>query len=400
MKQSIHKQSLKEVIRLILGLIIFVGLLFNYGITASIKPEGKRSKPKEVRAIWLWSSFVKNEGANTVAAKLAKYGISDVFLLVKGMSGEVMFKSKFGPPLKNNRDILQEMIPACHKRGIKVHAWIIFQGDMNWGKTHPQDVVYHAGNSTAWNTGPYSRIDDTTKQLICPLVPEYREYIKNLIGEVVDTYKIGSIHLDVIRYAHVVYCFCPRHQQKAKELGINLEHVREVMYRSLYTNTTAQNLYVERYKAGDPDIMKWVAMRQNEITSLVKEIRELIDKKHSQMKLSAAFVPEGGEEDDSYALCYFAQNYRELGKYLDFICPMTYHKEFRKPIQWVVDIAKHTEEETGKPVYAGIQAFSEKRSIDAKELSATIKAIRDNNIPGFVLFRYGSLTDEMWNVVK
>lgn len=400
MKQIISKQSLKEVIRLIFGLVLFVGLLFNYGISASVKPKITKSKPKEIRAIWVWSSFVRNEGADKIVAKLAKYKINTVFLLVKGMSGDVGFKSKIGPPLKDNRDLLQEMIIACHKRGIEVHAWFMVHGDIKWGKAHPEDVVYHAGNSTAWNDGPYSKTIDTTKQLICPLVPEYQEYIKNLIGEIVDNYKVDGIHLDAIRYAHVVYCFCPRHQQHAKELGIDFERVRSIMYQSLYSKNTDQNLYVEAYKKGDPDIVKWANMRQDEITTFTKEIRELIDQKNPKTKLSAAFVPEGGEQDDSYALCYFAQNYRDIGEYLDFICPMTYHKEFRKPIQWVVDIAQHTGEETGKPVYAGIQAFTEKKSVDEKELAATLKAIRENKIPGFVLFRYGSLTDKMWNTVK
>ena len=76
--------------------------------------------------------------------------------------------------------------------------------------------------------------------------------------------------------------------------------------------------------------MKWVQQQQDEITSMVREVREAIQKRKPKVQLSAALMPEGGEKDDAFALCNYAQNYREIGKYLDFICPMSYEGSFQQ----------------------------------------------------------------------
>ncbi|MCX7918342.1 MAG: family 10 glycosylhydrolase [bacterium] len=352
-----------------------------------------------VRSVWLWGSTVREEGADNIAEKLQRYKFTKVILLVKGGSGQVNFKSKIAPQTDREQDILQEMIDACHKRGIEVHAWFVFHRDSNWAEKHHDQVAYHVGDTTAWEKGPYAMTDGK----ICPLATEYREYNKRLIKEVLDNYQVDGIHLDYIRYPHIVYCFCPRHQEMAKKLGINLASIRNVIYQTLYerdsTKQARGNLYVEVYKYSN-DVAKWVDQRQNEITSLVQAIRDIINTKKPQVKLSAALMPEGGELDDAFALCYYAQNYRHLGKYLDFICPMTYHGSFGKSPEWVVDIATNAERKTGKPVYAGVQAFSEDKPFSIEQFEAVINKIQASNLKGFTIFRYGSMTDEMWKVLE
>jgi uncharacterized lipoprotein YddW (UPF0748 family) len=176
-----------------------------------------------------------------------------------------------------------------------------------------------------------------------------------------------------------------------------------MVHQTLYVENSIRGAYIDKFKSGDPDIVKWVKQRQDEITSMTQEVKELIQKKKPNVKLSAALMPEGGEADDAFALCHYGQNYRELGKYLDFICPMSYEGSFGKKSDWVVDIAKRTEAETGKPVYAGIQGFTAEgnaKPFTGADFAATLKAVHDNNLKGFTIFRYGSMTDEMLNALK
>jgi len=51
--------------------------------------------------------------------------------------------------------------------------------------------------------------------------------------EVIERYSVDGIHLDYIRYGHMVYCFCPAHIEKAAKLGINVDKVRGVMFETL-----------------------------------------------------------------------------------------------------------------------------------------------------------------------
>jgi uncharacterized lipoprotein YddW (UPF0748 family) len=368
-----------------------------------------RPGPDEVRGIWMWSSAVREEGAETVAKELSRSHINKVFFLVKGYSGKVCYPSRLAPASESGTDSLKEILEACHKRGIEVHAWYVFNADNDWGRKHPEDAMCHAGKPTAWDQGPYSKKDDPQKLPICPLSGEYRGYLKKLIQEVLDRYDVDGIHLDYIRYGHLCYCFCPRHQAFAAGKGIQVENVRKAIFNTLYSPTKKSDYYFKQYRAGDRDLVAWVGMREEEIHVAVKEIREVVKAKKPSLALSAAFMPEGGELDDTYALCHYAQNYATAGAELDYILPMTYGKSS----QWVAQIARNAEKKSHRPVYSGLWASEQPphpkvedgqkqvanangASSPAQRLREEVQALRTQGTKGFVLFRYGSLSDRMW----
>ncbi|MCX7918341.1 MAG: family 10 glycosylhydrolase [bacterium] len=362
--------------------------------TAS-KNESLAQHRTRTRAIWVWETTVAHEGVENVVNRLAQYKFNKIIVLVKGNSGEVAFKTSSSHTTVGKQDILQELTSACHKKDIEIHAWFMFHGDKRWVDNHPGEAIYKAGDTANWAAGPVP----AKNEKVCPLAPGYRNYFKSLISDLLDNYAVDGIHLDGIRYTHIMYCFCPRHQQKAKELGINLDHIRKIVYKSIAEKNIQRGTFVEAYTNGDPDIVKWVKFRQDEITSMTQEIKEIIHKKKPNVNLSAALMPEGGEADDAFALCYYGQNYWQLGTYLDFICPMSYEGSFGKKSDWVIDIAKRTALRTGKPVYPGIQGFTAEgtnKPFTATDFATTLQAIYQHNLNGFTIFRYGSMTDEMW----
>jgi uncharacterized lipoprotein YddW (UPF0748 family) len=364
---------------------------------------------EEVRGIWMWSSAVASRGAEPVAAELAQHHINKVFLLVKGASGNVCYPSKLAPCRPSGQDLLKEMLEACHKHGIEVHAWFVFNADNAWGAKHPGDAMYHAGKAEAWSKGPYSKADDRQRIPICPLAEDYRNYFKGLVQEVLEKYPVDGIHLDYIRYGHVCYCFCPRHQAFAAQHGIAVEHVRDAIYKTFYAPQKQSSYYFDRYRAGDKDVAGWVSLRQEEINSAVKEIRAMVKSKKPSLALSAAFMPEGGEADDTFALCHYAQNYATAGAELDYILPMTYGKSAK----WIVQITHTAEQRSHRPVYSGLWASDEMSGVgvpgdeidSAKtgptnapplQLGEKVQALRKQGIKGFVLFRYGAAMDRVW----
>ena len=381
-----------------------------WGASAAAAPQEKTPDPDEVRGVWMWSSAVRQKGAEAVAKQLAQHHINRVFFLVKGYSGKVCYPSKLAPALEPGTDSLKEIVTACHKRSIEVHAWYVFNADNNWGKNHPEDAMYHVGKPNAWDKGPYSKNDDPQKIPICPLSPGYRSYFKSLVQEVLEGYDVDGIHLDYIRYGHLCYCFCPRHQAFAAKNGIQVGKVREAIYTTFYAPKKQSDLYFNLYRTGDRNVTHWVGMREEEIDQAVKAIREVVKAKKPSLALSASFMPEGGELDDAYALCHYAQNYATAGSQLDYILPMTYWKN----PQWVAQIAHNAEKKSHRPVYSGLWASEQVANPAAKEgqndspqattpgtmpalkLQQNVQALRKQGIKGFVLFQYGSMTDRLW----
>jgi uncharacterized lipoprotein YddW (UPF0748 family) len=347
-----------------------------------------------------------------VAERLARHHINKVFFLVKGTSGSVCYPSKLAPGPESGQDALKAILDACHKRHIEVHAWYMFNSDTAWGRKHPEDIMWVAGKPQAWNLGPQPATEAQSIH-ICPLSQGYRAHIKSLIQEVLDRYPVDGIHLDGIRYTHAQFCFCPHHQALAATNGIHLEKVRQAIYDTFYAADKKRECYFNLDRAGDPDVAEWVSLREKAIDQAIKEIREVVKGKNPSLVLSAAFMPEGGEPDDTFARCHYAQNYASAGSQLDYILPMTYHKSFGKGPEWVVRVAQNAESKSHRPVYSGIQAFErdpskrtqpaddktgkpEAQGISAQELRDTVTTVEKRGIKGFVLFRYGSVTDQMW----
>ena len=355
---------------------------------------------------------MSEQGGEKVAEQLARHHIDHVFFLVKGLSGQVCYPSKLAPALPGGKDTLKEFLSACHKRKIELNAWYVFNADSHWGQVHPEDAMFHAGRPKAWDQGPYAKNEDPHKIPICPLSAGYRNYFSSLIQEVVDRYDIDGIHLDYIRYGHMCYCFCPRHQALAAKNGIRFEKVRQAVYDTFYSPRKDSDHYFQLFRAGDPDIVRWVAMRQGEIDSAVKDIRKIVKTKNPSLILSAAFMPEGGELDDTFALCHYAQSYATAGSQLDYILPMTYCQNS----QWTAQITHNAESKSHRPAYSGVWASALPASYGAKDeeglpanenrhsspplgLDGNIESLRQQGIKGFVLFEYGSISDRMWSVL-
>jgi uncharacterized lipoprotein YddW (UPF0748 family) len=393
--KKMGKHYLGLILKKVLALFVFAGL-----ITISCCSCAGKVPEKETRAVWLWGSEVEEQGAIAIADKLSAYNMNMVCVLIKGNNGKAGFRSSIAPKSAKERDYLQELIEACKPKGIEVHAWFVFHGDKEWATNHPEDRIWHQGDPNKNNPDPHERKteDGSVDGRVCPLSKEYREYFLKMVTEVCTNYKIDGIHLDYIRYPSIVYCFCPAHQKKAKDLGINIEKVREAIYKTFYSTDKDPNYYVNQYKSGNPDIVKWVDMRTEEITSMVKETRIAMDKVNPKLRLSAAFMPEGGEEDDSFALCNYSQSYNLAGQLLDFICPMSYHIGYKKTADWPAKIALNAEKKSGKAAgIAGLGVF-ETDSL-GNEASEVLENVRKLGAHGFILFRYSSITEEMWNKI-
>lgn len=131
-------------------------------------------------------------------------------------------------PDHGNLDIIEEVLPKAHKRGIKIHCWYedVFRDDIPGVKNLREIDLRGRPAGT-----------------LCPLHPDFRNFIIGLTQDYCESYDIdgvmwgserqGPLH-NAISARHGgkadpsrVTCFCEHHRKAAKERGIDFKRAKE-----------------------------------------------------------------------------------------------------------------------------------------------------------------------------
>jgi uncharacterized lipoprotein YddW (UPF0748 family) len=188
--------------------------------TGVAQEPSSRSHP-ELYGLWLHPGDAgRNQGE--VAAFMDKAQdahINTIVLLVKSENW-LFYASKLFPEDVDseyrNFDLLRAVTTEAHKRGMKVHAWLVdfVEGRDGYAfKHHPEWAAINPdGETTATEMlGPNQPYSDVW---MCPARrPGYTDqYLLPVIREIVTNYDVDGIHHDYVRYPGDVnpdgYCFC------------------------------------------------------------------------------------------------------------------------------------------------------------------------------------------------
>ena len=175
----------------------------------------------ELYGLWLYPGDAgRNQGE--VAAFMDKAQdahINTIVLLMKSKR-RLFYASKLFPEDVDseyrNFDLLRAVLTEAHKRGMKVHAWLMdfVEGRDGYAfKHHPEWAAINPdGQTTASEMlGPNQPYPDVW---MCPARrPGYTDqYLLPVIREIVSNYDVDGIHHDYVRYPGDVnpdgYCFC------------------------------------------------------------------------------------------------------------------------------------------------------------------------------------------------
>lgn len=137
---------------------------------------------------------------------LTNMGINAVIVQIRP-SGDAFYESKLAPWSEYltgvqgeypGYDPLEFMISEAHKRGMEFHAW------MNPFRitTNGTSKKQLAANNIA-NIKPEWIIAYDNKLMLNPGIPEVREYIINVVAEVVSNYEVDAIHFDDYFYPYM-----------------------------------------------------------------------------------------------------------------------------------------------------------------------------------------------------
>jgi uncharacterized lipoprotein YddW (UPF0748 family) len=141
--------------------------------------------------------------------RLKEVGMNAVIVQIRP-SGDAFFESPFEPwsewltgtqgkAPEPYFDPLRFMLDEAHRRGMEFHAWINpFRADMDWFEGKERAPSHISQTQPEW-TLPYGR-----NLYLDPGIPYARDYIVDLIMDVVRRYPVDAIHFDDYFYPYKI----------------------------------------------------------------------------------------------------------------------------------------------------------------------------------------------------
>lgn len=158
-------------------------------------------------------------------------------------------------------DLLAELVPAAHARGLQVHAWYSVMPSIHSSmldENLPADHVWKQhgpGTADSW----MAKVSYPNYDFMDPAIPGVQEHVTNMIVDVVRRYDLDGVHLDYLRYEgmdpegkeH------PTTVQRYQDEGLPGETMADFMRAQ--TQDLARRIYVE-VAAVDPTVVVSAAL--------------------------------------------------------------------------------------------------------------------------------------------
>jgi len=325
-----------------------------------------------ILGVWMWPQSVRQYGAKSVAARCAQIGITDIYFLTKGLAGTTSYLGTLAPA-SCERDLLQELIASAHALGIRVHAWLTSASDEHYKALHPDSGRCH-----------YTRGRD--KGLISLTDGAYLSYMEKIVRELCSGYEIDGLHLDYIRYNHLLYGWAEEDMARYAAAGADVAHLRSLMDRTFLGDAPDASCIFDALREGDEHVRALASARRRDVTAFAKALTGCARDENSRLVLSAALMPEGAYSDSTFADLHYGQSYEDAGRLYDYVLPMAYSKAYEKDSQWVRSVAEATLKKGLKTVM-GLHAYEGGTGPSLKE---DLLALRDTAVSGVCLFREGA----------
>lgn len=211
---------IKGAVRRLAELLLLGGLLL--GVLGGCSTEKHSAGIPELRGAWMQARTITTpEEADEMIARIEAGHFNAVFVGVL-YRGHAYYESSLlrkNPDLAPNYDPLAYVIEQAHQRGITVHAWLAV-GRMDYrggpGPTlteHPDwAMIGPDGRQTFWLN--YTR-------------PDVRQFIGDLVLEIVKNYDVDGVHFDYLRYPGAEWGFDPYSLELfGEEYGVDADLLR------------------------------------------------------------------------------------------------------------------------------------------------------------------------------
>ncbi len=326
-----------------------------------------------VFGVWMWPDSLVSSPAEDVAGRCARMGVTDIFFLTKGLAGTVSFAGG-AAPAGFPRDLLRELLDAAHSRGIRVHAWLTSANDEHYKALHPESGRCH-----------YTRGRD--KGLISLRDEGYLRYMDSVVRDLCRRYDIDGLHLDYIRYNHLLYGWDDADLSRYAAAGADIPHIRRLMEQTFFGESGGDGARIfDALREEDRSVRALADVRRQDVTAFARSLVSAARDENSRLVLSAALMPEGAYDDTAFADLHYGQSYEDASVLYDFAVPMAYSQAYGRDGQWVRTVASGTLRR-GLRTVVGLHAYEGGTGATLRE---DLAALRDVPVDGVCLFREGA----------
>ena len=221
-------------------------------------------------------------------------------------SGHVFYASAIAPraPGYGGGDVLNTVIEAAHRRGIKVRAWVPQFHDQVAARLKPewQMRIYESAH-----TKPY--YGSTKKEyFVNPLSAGVQDYQRSIIAEIVRNYDVDGIVLDWLRF-----------DDYNMDLGDETRARFKVAFG--YDPVSID------FSSGNPLRAQWNAWRTDQIARYVESVRRAVDGIKPGLPLGIYILPPEFVE--------VGQDAGQFSQHVNFLALMVYFSAWGYQTTWV-----------------------------------------------------------------
>lgn len=295
-------------------------------------------------------------------------------------------------------DVLELTIEASSRLGLKVNSWTICFHNSYLVNLHPEVAIIDL----------FGTVD---QNWMCPNNPDARNYVLGLIKDLASNYELNYIQLESIGFPwgmihgdhhenigafiepfmSYLYssCFCKHCMSKAREHGLDLEHVRSVVKdlidESLSTpinvsaNTPMKELLINMFDVSTEfrELLDLIWFRHAVVEEVCREARDVVREVNPKIKLSVITgCNSRGFEGVSLS---------KLRKVIDAVDYLTYF-DSPEPIYMYVKWAKRIAGEM--KIIAGIRTCFP-AAYSPNLIISEVEAAREAGADGVGFYNYG-----------
>lgn len=338
------------------------------------------SQQRAIDYMWvLRNSLIEPADIPRVIARAKAMGVRGILVQVVGR-GDAWYRSDRLPAPEalrgSGRDPLGELLPLAHAAGLEVHAW--FNCCLVWsGKQPPRDPRHVLNAHPEWiartadgrsmtrlNMRQRTRLQ-VEGVFLSPGHPGVQRWLAEAAMELVERYPLDGLHLDYIRQPGIEVGYDPTTRSRfAMKYGVD-------------------PMYLQRQPAGLRARLDslWTGFQQEQVTAIVRGIRDSIQSVRPGIRLSAAVYPD----------TVTAQRGRRQmwGPWLrDGLLDRAFLMCYAPPVQTVLGQMTAAIQHVGADrVVPGIAMYNTPLSTAA----AKLKAARALGFPAVALYSYDSL---------
>lgn len=324
-----------------------------------------------ILGMWMWAQNVRAYGAEHVLSWCQKARVTDLFFLTKGLSGVTAFRSALAPC--EEKDLLREVTECAHQKGMRVHAWFTSACDEHYKALHPESGRCHL-------------VRGRDKEFISLADEGYLRYMEDITRDLFRRYDVDGLHLDYIRYNHLLYGWGEEDLARYAQAGADIGHLKKLMQRTFLDEDKDECCIFDALRSGDASVRALADCRRQDVVRFARRITAAARAENSRLTLSAALMPEGAYDDTTFADLHYGQCYRDAAMLYDLALPMAYSQAYEKSPSWMAEVARGTLRHGLKTVM-GLHAYE---GGTGQQLLSDIAALQGLPIEGTCLFREGA----------